>query len=560
MGPILAVVLAIAVYGLAESLLDSGEWSAPLVSPLGALGLVALPYALGALARASALAGRFGRARRLLLLTESSGWTSFGVAVLVFGWARFVDGEGLSSGLPDARLFAVFAPFFGYQVAAIHATVRAQGGTPRTRRHLFGFQLRMFVASVVPLAAFLGASALVAESDWLRVQIEHVGMAGAVFTVLFVSFVAWMFPTILGWAWDTAPFPDGPRREALDVIAERARFTPRAVRVWRTGDLLANATIIGIGARQRVVLFSDQLLAMLNVRELCAVYAHEIGHARRGHVGLFLAFSLGWVLLADVAVQALLDGPGLLWASAVGLVAVALWIALFGWVSRRAELDADLFALETCRDLPALVSALQRVGGDEPTRGGWRHFSVRRRIEFLARAAGDEEFVRRFKGQLVRYGRIAAALCVAGVALEFWMLARDLPRDRTVASLARGQFDRAARLADGLGDASPDVARMVALAATFDDASLAGVGAELEQRLRGAADLDEALAVARIAELRGADGAATAAASLADLVGGDRASALRRAGALGGALGEALRARIQIASESSEDAREARQE
>ncbi|MEL6717041.1 MAG: hypothetical protein AAFP86_24915, partial [Planctomycetota bacterium] len=76
------------------------------------------------------------------------------------------------------------------------------------------------------------------------------------------------------------------------------------------------------------------------------------------------------------------------------------------------------------------------------------------------RAAGDEAFVRRFKGQLVRYGRIAAALCVAGVALEFWMLARDLPRDRTVASLARGQFDRAAQLADGLGGGSLDVARM----------------------------------------------------------------------------------------------------
>ena len=332
MGPVLAVVLAIAVYGLAESLLDSGEWSAPLESPLGALGVVALPYVLGALARASALAGRFGRARRLMLLTESSGGTSYGVAVLVFGWARYVGGEGLSSGLPDARLFAVFAPFFCYQVAAIHATVRAQGGTPRTRRHLFGFQLRMFIASVVPLAAFLGASALVAESDWLRVQVEHVGMAGAVFTVLFVSFVAWMFPTILGWAWDTAPFPDGPRREALDVIAERSRFTPRAVRVWRTGDLLANATIIGIGARQRVVLFSDQLLAMLNVRELCAVYAHEIGHARRGHVGLFLAFSLGWVLLADVALQTLLDGPGLLWASAAGQVAVALRVAQLGRV------------------------------------------------------------------------------------------------------------------------------------------------------------------------------------------------------------------------------------
>ncbi|MEL6712835.1 MAG: hypothetical protein AAFP86_03635, partial [Planctomycetota bacterium] len=62
------------------------------------------------------------------------------------------------------------------------------------------------------------------------------------------------------------------------------------------------------------------------------------------------------------------------------------------------------------------------------------------------------------------------------------------------------------------------------------------------------------------AELRGADGAATAAASLADLVGGDRTSALRRAGALGGALGEALRARIEIAPRGPEDARADRQE
>ena len=126
---------------------------------------------------------------------------------------------------------------------------------------------------------------------------------------------------------------------------------------------MANATILGAGARRRVVLFSDQLLSMLNVRELCAVYAHESGHAKRGHVGLFLTFSVGWVLIADVALQALFKGGEVTLAVAIGAGFVALWVLFFGWISRRAELDADLFALETSQDLGALVSALERVCG-----------------------------------------------------------------------------------------------------------------------------------------------------------------------------------------------------
>lgn len=550
MGSIVSVVLAIALHGLVQSgaiARGAAEGLSRTETFLGCGLLLVLPYAAAFVAHRAALDGRFRLARRLVWLAENSGWASYGFALIGLGWLGAVGEAAAIEGLPDAGMFVAFAPFVAYQLAAIDATVRAHGGTPTTRRHLFAFQARMFTAALAPLALFVLACAAIGKSEWLRVQIEHVGLAGAVFTAVFVAGIAYLFPTVLRWAWDTAPFPGGPRREALDAIANRARFTPRDVRLWRTGDLIANATIVGVGARQRVVLFSDQLLSMLNLRELCAVYAHEIGHARRGHVGMFLAYSLGWILLSDVVVQWALEGAGVWVATALGLAVVGLWAATFGWLSRRAELDADLFALETSEDLPALVGALERVGGNQVQRrrGGWRHFSVERRIAFLARAAADVPFVVAFRRRMRRLRRVSLLLGALGLGAQIISLGLDLPRDRVVASLARGRFDRASVLVARVDD-DADLTRMAAAAVRAGDPAPDALERAIARDLHSGAALESALATARVAALRGSTRAGLAAEALELATRGDDAAAAALARRLGGELGDLIAARVAI--------------
>jgi len=518
MGSIVSIIAAILCHTAALSGYALRGFEAPWALPV----LAGLPYGFAWLSRSSGRAGHHKRAQRWVALTESSGAIAFGALVLGLGWldtVRRFTGDALTpESWPGEALGASLLPFVLYQLCAIDASVRAHGGTPATRRHLRAFQVRMFVAFIVPLLLFISVSAAVGRSDWMRAQVEHVGLASALFTGLFVIGMALMLPRLITWSWDTAPFPEGPQKDLLESVATRAEFQPRALRLWRTGHLIANATIIGARRGGHVVLFSDQLLSVLNSRELCAVYGHEIGHAKRGHVVAFLAWTAAFFFIGEAATVEAMEAYGDSAGVAVGAAFAAAWFFTFGWLSRRFELEADLFSLETVGDLQALVSALERVGGSQPARNGWRHFSVHRRVHFLGRAAADEPFVARFRARLGVFTKLGLALAALGAALQLNLLLADLPADRTVASIARGHYQRAKALSMDLeGPDAEDLRALAAAAAEIEgrtpaDAARALSGVLSQEPLRGGDDprLDRALALAKIMGLRGVPGAADA--------------------------------------------------
>ena len=119
------------------------------------------------------------------------------------------------------------------------------------------------------------------------------------------------------------------------------------------------------------------------------MFAHEIGHARRHHVLVFVSWTAGFFLCADLALARWLPS-GELWATSALVAAVALWYAGFGWLSRRFELDADLFSVELTGDVEGMVCALDSVGGPHGgARRTWRHFSIDARVQFLRSFALD---------------------------------------------------------------------------------------------------------------------------------------------------------------------------
>jgi len=520
MGPFVSVLAAIAAHAAAQS-----GFGSTVELPIALLIGLVLPYALSSLAQRAQLVGQVRRARLWIAATEASGWIAFAVILLGCGWLETVrrwTGSALDiDAWPDLALALSFVPYAVYQLIAIDAGVRAHGGTAHTRRHLRSFQIRMFVACAAPIGVFVAASAVLGTSEWLRTQVEHVGLASALFTLVLIIALALMLPLLLRWSWNTIPFPAGAIRDLLNHVAERAQFQPRDVRLWETGDLMANAAIVGFGKRGRTVLLSDHLLTLLDSRELCAVYAHEIGHARRRHVSIFLAWMAAFVFLGDMAVNAAFEEWSATAGIAVGAAAFGLWYVSFGWLSRRCELDADLFSYETLQDLPALVSALERVGGRQRDVSGWRHFSVVRRIRFLARASTDAAFVRVFRRRLAVYATAGYLLAITGAFVQFIDLVGDLPRDRVYASLARGEYGEAADLARALeGDQVSDVRELSDVAARLDGPSVAVVEDALTEALR-AGDIERALRLAQVGLLRGMRGARAVAEALDAAVGRD---------------------------------------
>lgn len=489
MGSVIALIAALLINAAAQSGLEL-PWAAPKPLLYACLvGFALLPYAAAMRVRARQAEGKHALASRWFTFTEASGWIGFGVLSLCLGWLGAVrewTGSVLDvNSWPDGALALSLAPFVVYQLCAIDASVRAHGGTASMRRHLRGFQMRILLAAVVPIASFIGLSALIAQSSWLKTQVEHVGLVSALFTGAILIGMAFVLPKLLRYAFDTTPFPEGEERELLEAVAARGNFEPHDIRLWQTGDLFANAAIIGMRKRGRVVLFSDQLVSILSPRELCAVYGHEMGHAVRGHVGIFLAWTAGFFLLGETLYVHVDAAYGELFGYlSIGLLGLS-WYVWFGWLSRRYELEADLFSYQTARDLPALVSALERVGGAHRARHGWRHFSVDRRIQFLGRVAADSRFTALFQRRLRLLARIGYGLAAVGLVLLLWGYAKDLPSDRSTASLAhaleRGDLDDAlthARRIVERGDADAEGITVVLERATSGEHSSALAAAE----------------------------------------------------------------------------------
>jgi STE24 endopeptidase len=287
-------------------------------------------------------------------------------------------------------------------------------------------------------------------------------LLGAVAGLVFIA-----APIMLRRIWRTTPLADDPLRRQLEGLCQNIGLKVRDILVWQTDGLMINAAVMGVFAPVRYVLLSDALLSTMTATQVEAVFGHEAGHVRHHHIPYFLAFALiGWLMAAGVmefsAIMAYAwAADPRQWLGVVEtlgvLVTLAFWGLGFGWLSRRFEWQADMFAascvaaMNGC-DQPcsvhlhpgaptggarvcssgalAFASALERVAllsgipRDEPS---WRHSSIGNRIRFLLSMANDPERARRFD-RLVRRvkGTMAAAALVGSAAtVLYW---RAVPR------------------------------------------------------------------------------------------------------------------------------------
>lgn len=187
---------------------------------------------------------------------------------------------------------------------------------------------------------------------------------------------AWLMPLFNTFT----PLEPGPLRSALENTAKASGFelTDISVMDGSRRSTKANAFFAGFGRRRRIALF-DTLLQRHPDREVVAVLAHEMGHARLGHIPvrlfagvlqLGLLFGLLALFLEHPEIPAGLGlrGGGAHEAFAAfalffGPVSLALGVAM-GALSRRHEFQADAFAARLTGDADGLILALARLSAD----------------------------------------------------------------------------------------------------------------------------------------------------------------------------------------------------
>lgn len=228
-------------------------------------------------------------------------------------------------------------------------------------------------------------------------------------------------PMIVRHVWQTRALPDGEVRDRMMALCDQHKVRVRELLLWQTSGRMINAAVTGLVSKVRYILLSDGLLDHLEPREIEAVMAHELAHVKCKHliwialivVSLLMCLDvfaqivlielllplLGNVTLGAIAAQTGID----LYDSEIQSIFIAvpsLTIALlaFGWVSRRIERQADVFAARHLAmaekdnsryahgqvvfdeaSIETMVHALQRVSvlNHAPTtRPSWRHGSI----------------------------------------------------------------------------------------------------------------------------------------------------------------------------------------
>jgi Zn-dependent protease with chaperone function len=408
--------------------------------------LCAVPHALGHLAKSVFLRGRFRLAELLHLLLQASPLLLYAAALWIAGWLPLCERwSGVRPGIlswPGPTLFLALMPFLLFSLLAIDARARCGAAERSEVGALRRFQTRMFLSGLAPIAIFVAVASLVDVFPPARIHIEEVSLWGGCFALVLLALMVLAMPVLLANTWETTRLGAGLERAALEAVAARAGFRYRDLMVWNTGNLFANAAIVGVAPRLRYVLFSDALLAQLALPELLAVFGHEIGHARRAHVLIFGAWTAAFFLFADLLsswVEPLGRGLG----SAVVLLVLALWYVTFGYISRRFELEADLESCELIGERGALVRALHQVGGVHlAQRSSWRHFPTAKRIEFLESVERDPRTGAALRMQLRALAWLGIVLFCAVLVFEIRSLAASYDRDRVMVDLRLGRSRR----------------------------------------------------------------------------------------------------------------------
>ncbi len=164
----------------------------------------------------------------------------------------------------------------------------------------------------------------------------------------------------------------------------------------------ANAAFTGMGKTKRIIL-GDTLLETFTEREIETVFAHELGHYKRGHIVKNIFISLfgtliGLFIMSQIYIKLLpVFGFSHPWEiGALPLLAVIAAIYRFftgpitSAISRKFEFEADRFAIDTTRDIASLESTMkklaeQNLANEEPNKlvefWTYSHPSIKRRIE-----------------------------------------------------------------------------------------------------------------------------------------------------------------------------------
>ena len=199
--------------------------------------------------------------------------------------------------------------------------------------------------------------------------------AGAM-TLLLLG-IAFLYPVLSRIFNKFTPLEDGELKDKLTGLLEKHGYKVRAIQVMDASrrTTKSNAYFSGFGKMKTIVLY-DTMIQQMTTDEICAVFAHEMGHGLhkdtlRNQVMSFLMMLmvgvLAWLTLRTTGIWPAFGFDSINYGFTIILimsVELALIAPLFGlltnYLSRRAEYRADAQAVQEGYG-EALISGLKKL-------------------------------------------------------------------------------------------------------------------------------------------------------------------------------------------------------
>ncbi len=200
---------------------------------------------------------------------------------------------------------------------------------------------------------------------------------------IFIGFqllIMFIFPTFIAPLFNKfTPLPEGEIKETILKLLEKVGFRASGLFIMDASKRSShgNAYFTGFGKTKRIVFF-DTLIERLDVQEIEAVLAHELGHMKLNHikkmiVKFFIVSFFAFCLLGFLIRYApFLNGHGLFLATPHSSLALLMLVSgtytyfftpLSSMMSRKHEFEADAFAAKYSEG-KKLITALIKLHRD----------------------------------------------------------------------------------------------------------------------------------------------------------------------------------------------------
>ena len=235
-------------------------------------------------------------------------------------------------------------------------------------------QLRSFALGIIIAIVISG---LLALFHWLIGDWMILVFTAAMF--LFTLAISFLYPVFSRIGNKFTPLEDGELKDRLMDLLTKHGYKVKAIEVMdasrRTTKL--NAYFTGFGKMKTIVLY-DNLVNSMTTEEICAVFAHELGHGLNKDVlknqilnigNLFIMAIIAWVCVKIPEFHTQFGFNEVNYGFAYILIGALLGLIqpltsmLINWNSRRAEYKADKQAVKEGYG-KAMVDALKKLARD----------------------------------------------------------------------------------------------------------------------------------------------------------------------------------------------------